>query len=49
MLTTGLVTTVGLARLAITIGLLSLIKLGQSHYGSAAAGNSMAFMPSRSA
>jgi Ca2+-transporting ATPase len=35
--------TVGLAGLAITIGLLLLIKLGQSHYGSVAVGNSIAF------
>ena len=35
--------TVGLAGLAITIGLLSLIKLGESHYGSLQIGSSIAF------
>jgi P-type Ca2+ transporter type 2C len=43
VLTTGVVVTVGLAGLAITIGLLSMIKLGQSHFGSEAVGNSIAF------
>jgi Ca2+-transporting ATPase len=37
------VITVGLSGLAITIGLLSMIKLGQSHFGSLAVGNSIAF------
>ncbi len=35
--------TVGLAGLAITIGLLTLIQLGTSHFGSEAIGNSIAF------
>jgi Ca2+-transporting ATPase len=35
--------TVGLAGLAVTIGLLSLIKLGQSHFHSLPIGQSMAF------
>jgi Ca2+-transporting ATPase len=43
VLTKGVVITVGLAGLAITIGLLSMIKLGQSHFGSLAVGNSIAF------
>ena len=43
LLTTGVMTTVGLTGLAITIGLLSMIKLGQAHFGSAAIGNSIAF------
>jgi P-type Ca2+ transporter type 2C len=43
VLTTGVLITVGLAGLAITIGLLSMIKLGQSHFGSLAVGNSIAF------
>lgn len=43
VLTTGVVLTVGLAGLAITIGLLSLIKLGQAHYHSIPIGNSIAF------
>ena len=43
VLTRGVVITVGLAGLAITIGLLSMIKLGQSHFGSLAVGNSIAF------
>jgi Ca2+-transporting ATPase len=43
VLTTGVMITVGLAGLAITIGLLLMIKLGQSHFGSIAAGNSIAF------
>jgi Ca2+-transporting ATPase len=43
VLTKGVVITVGLAGLAITIGLLSLIKLGQAHYHSVPIGNSIAF------
>jgi Ca2+-transporting ATPase len=43
VLTTSLMATVGLAGLAITIGLLSLIKLGQARFDSAAIGNSIAF------
>jgi Ca2+-transporting ATPase len=43
VLTTGVMLTVGLAGLAITIGLLLMIKLGQSHFGSLAVGNSIAF------
>jgi P-type Ca2+ transporter type 2C len=43
VLTTGVVLTVGLAGLAITIGLLSMIKLGQSHFHSLPVGNSIAF------
>ena len=43
VLTSGVVVTVGLAGLAITIGLLSLIKLGQAHYHSIPIGNSIAF------
>ena len=43
VLTTPVVVTVGLAGLAITIGLLLLIQLGTSHFGSEAAGNSIAF------
>jgi Ca2+-transporting ATPase len=43
VLTTGVVVTVGLAGLAITIGLLSMIKLGQSHFHSLPIGNSIAF------
>jgi P-type Ca2+ transporter type 2C len=43
VLTTPVMVTVGLAGLAITIGLLSLIQFGASHFGSAAIGNSMAF------
>jgi Ca2+-transporting ATPase len=43
VLTKRVLITVGLAGLAITIGLLSMIKLGQSHYGSVAIGNSIAF------
>jgi Ca2+-transporting ATPase len=38
-----LVITVGLVGLAITIGLLSLIKLGESHFDSVQVGSSMAF------
>jgi Ca2+-transporting ATPase len=43
VLSTGMIVTVGLAGLAITIGLLSLIQLGAHHYHSAAIGNSIAF------
>src|SRR5215469_2631963 len=43
VLTRGVIITVGLAGLVITIGLLSMIKLGESHYGSLAIGNSIAF------
>ncbi|MGE5287747.1 MAG: cation-translocating P-type ATPase [Micromonosporaceae bacterium] len=43
VLTRRLVVTVGLVGLAITIGLLSLIKLGESRFGSADIGNSIAF------
>jgi P-type Ca2+ transporter type 2C len=43
VLTTGVMITVGLAGLAITIALLLMIKLGQSHFGSIATGNSIAF------
>jgi P-type Ca2+ transporter type 2C len=43
VLTKGVILTVGLAGLAITIGLLSLIKLGQAHYHSIPIGNSIAF------
>jgi Ca2+-transporting ATPase len=43
VLTTPVLVTVGLAGLAITVGLLSLIQFGTSHFGSAAAGNSIAF------
>jgi len=43
VLTTGVVVTVGLAGLAITIGLLSMIKLGQAHFHSLPIGNSIAF------
>jgi P-type Ca2+ transporter type 2C len=43
VLTTGVVVTVGLAGLAITIGLLSMIKLGQVYFHSLAVGNSIAF------
>jgi len=43
VLTRGVIITVGLAGLVITIGLLLLIKLGESHYGSLAIGNSIAF------
>jgi Ca2+-transporting ATPase len=43
VLTKSVIVTVGLAGLAITIGLLSLIKLGQSHFGSVQIGSSMAF------
>ncbi|HXC84630.1 MAG TPA: HAD-IC family P-type ATPase [Trebonia sp.] len=43
VLTKGVIITVGLAGLAITIGLLLMIRLGQSHFGSLAVGNSIAF------
>ncbi|MCZ0989248.1 cation-translocating P-type ATPase C-terminal domain-containing protein [Streptomyces diastatochromogenes] len=43
VLTRGVMITVGLSGLAITIGLLALIKLGESHYGSTAVGQSIAF------
>jgi P-type Ca2+ transporter type 2C len=43
VLTTPVMVTVGLAGLAVTIGLLLLIQLGTSHFGSLATGNSMAF------
>ncbi len=42
VLTTPVLVTVGLAGLAITIGLLVLIRFGTSHFGSAAVGNSVA-------
>ncbi|MFE0512095.1 cation-translocating P-type ATPase [Streptomyces sp. NPDC058964] len=43
VLTRSVMITVGLSGLAITIGLLLLIKLGESHYGSTAIGQSIAF------
>ncbi|HEU5386858.1 MAG TPA: HAD-IC family P-type ATPase [Streptosporangiaceae bacterium] len=43
VLTRPVLITVGLAGLAITIGLLSMIKLGQAHFGSIQAGQSIAF------
>ncbi len=43
VLTRPVIVTVGLAGLAITIGLLLLIQLGTSHFGSTAIGNSIAF------
>jgi len=43
VLTTGVLVTVGLAGLAITIGLLLMIKLGETHFHSLAIGNSIAF------
>ncbi|HWF79477.1 MAG TPA: HAD-IC family P-type ATPase [Streptosporangiaceae bacterium] len=43
VLTTPVLVTVGLAGLAITVGLLSMIQLGVSRYGSAHIGNSIAF------
>jgi Ca2+-transporting ATPase len=43
VLTTGVMVTVGLSGLGITIGLLSLIQLGKSHYDSVAVGQSIAF------
>ncbi|MGW2698903.1 cation-translocating P-type ATPase [Streptomyces sp. NPDC001340] len=43
VLTGGVMVTVGLSGLVITIGLLALIKLGEAHYGSTAVGQSIAF------
>jgi Ca2+-transporting ATPase len=43
VLTTPVMVTVGLVGLAITIGLLSLIRLGTTHFGSVAIGSSIAF------
>jgi P-type Ca2+ transporter type 2C len=43
VLTRPVIVTVGLAGLAITIGLLSLIRYGTSHFGSEQIGNSIAF------
>jgi Ca2+-transporting ATPase len=43
VLTTGVMVTVGLAGLAVTIGLLSLIEVGQHLFGSVHAGQSIAF------
>jgi Ca2+-transporting ATPase len=43
VLTRRLMTTVGLAGLAVTVALLSLIKLGESHYSSTQIGQSIAF------
>ncbi|MEU3340248.1 HAD-IC family P-type ATPase [Streptomyces sp. NPDC006668] len=43
VMTPGLMVTVGLAGLAITIGLLSLIKLGEVRFDSVGIGNSIAF------
>ncbi|ALV37101.1 HAD-IC family P-type ATPase [Streptomyces sp. CdTB01] len=43
VMTRRLMVTVGLAGLAITIGLLSMIKLGEARFDSAAIGNSIAF------
>jgi Ca2+-transporting ATPase len=43
VLTRPVIVTVGLAGLAITIGLLSLIQYGTSHFGSEQIGNSIAF------
>ena len=43
VLTTGMLVTVGLAGLAVTIGLLSLIEVGQHLFGSIAVGQSIAF------
>jgi Ca2+-transporting ATPase len=43
VLTRSVMITVGLSGLAITIGLLSLIELGQHHFHSVQAGQSMAF------
>jgi P-type Ca2+ transporter type 2C len=43
VLTKGVMITVGLSGLAITIGLLSLIELGQHHFGSVHIGQSIAF------
>jgi Ca2+-transporting ATPase len=43
VLTTGMLVTVGLAGLAVTIGLLSMIEVGQHLFGSAPVGQSIAF------
>jgi len=43
VLTTGVIVTVGLAGLAITIGLLSMIEVGQHLFGSVPVGQSIAF------
>jgi Ca2+-transporting ATPase len=43
VLTTGVIVTVGLAGLAITIGLLSMIAVGQHIFGSVSVGQSIAF------
>jgi P-type Ca2+ transporter type 2C len=43
VLTTGMITTVGLAGLAITIGLLCMIEVGQHLFGSVPVGQSIAF------
>ena len=43
VVTTSVIVTVGLAGLAVTIGLLLLIQLGVHHFGSLAIGNSIAF------
>jgi len=43
VLTTRVMVTVGLAGLAITIGLLSMIEVGQHHFGSVPVGQSIAF------
>ncbi|MCX5209090.1 HAD-IC family P-type ATPase [Kitasatospora sp. NBC_00240] len=43
VLTRPLLTTVGLAGLALTVMLLALIKLGENHFGSVHVGSSMAF------
>ncbi|MFF4253543.1 cation-translocating P-type ATPase [Streptomyces sp. NPDC001663] len=43
VMTPGLMVTVGLAGLTITIGLLLMIKLGEARFDSAAVGNSIAF------
>ncbi|MFD0689068.1 cation-translocating P-type ATPase [Actinomadura fibrosa] len=43
VLTAGVMVTVGLAGLAITVGLLSMIKVGETVFDSAAVGNSIAF------
>ena len=44
VLTTGNLVTTGLAGLALTIGLLSLLEIGKSHFDSAKIGQSMAFL-----
>jgi P-type Ca2+ transporter type 2C len=43
VLSKGVITTVSLSGLAITIGLLTILELGKSHFHSAAIGNSIAF------